>query len=592
VIDTLSKIFLNLEKNHQKEALMLAKKNGQYQPISTADFARRVRNISSGLKASGLNKGDKLVILSENRPEWVMVDMATVSQGGVTVPVYTNLTPDQIKYIINDSEARFLVCSTQKLWNKVALIRSELPHIQKYILIEGEASADRLSLEAIEKSGEAYNRNQPDEFDRAASAILPDDLATIIYTSGTTGIPKGAMLSHYNLVNNIETLHSLVDFNSGDMALSFLPLSHVLERMCTLAWLYVGAAIAYAESVDTVAQNLVEARPTIMVSVPRFFDKFYATVIDTVLGSPNLQRQIFFWALKVGRKYVQLKTSHGRLPAWLKFRYQLASRLVFSKIVEKTGGRIRFFVSGGAPLAREIAEFFYALGILIIEGYGLTETSPVISLNTLTDFKFGTVGRVLPGEEIKFAPDGEILVRGPNVMKGYFNKEAETREAFEDGWFKTGDIGYLDEEGYLVITDRKKDIIVTAGGKNVAPQPIENALITSPYIANVVVVGDRRKFVSALVVPDLDKLKKYASENNIAFSTTKELTEKPEIYDFYLREIDRLTPHFASYEKIKKIIILEKDFEVETGEMTPTLKVRRKVVEEKYKPLIDRLYVD
>jgi long-chain acyl-CoA synthetase len=276
----------------------------------------------------------------------------------------------------------------------------------------------------------------------------------------------------------------------------------------------------------------------------------------------------------------------------LKFRYQLASRLVFSKIVEKTGGRIRFFVSGGAPLAREIAEFFYALGILIIEGYGLTETSPVISLNTLTDFKFGTVGRVLRGEEIKFAPDGEILVRGPNVMKGYFNKEAETREAFEDGWFKTGDIGYLDEEGYLVITDRKKDIIVTAGGKNVAPQPIENALITSPYIANVVVVGDRRKFVSALVVPDLDKLKKYASENNIAFSTTKELTEKPEIYDFYLREIDRLTPHFASYEKIKKIIILEKDFEVETGEMTPTLKVRRKVVEEKYKPLIDRLYVD
>jgi len=449
-----------------------------------------------------------------------------------------------------------------------------------------------ISLEEVEKRGEEYNLNHPDDFDRVALSILPDDLATIIYTSGTTGVPKGAMLSHYNLVNNIETLHSLVDFNSGDRALSFLPLSHVLERMCTYAWLYVGACIAYAESVDTVADNLMEARPTIMVSVPRFFDKFYAAVIDSVLVSPNLQRRIFFWALQVGRKYVQLKLNHRQLPAWLKFRYQLASRLVFSKIVARTGGRVRFFVSGGAPLSREIAEFFYALGILIIEGYGLTETSPVISLNTLTDFKFGTVGKILPGEEVKFAPDGEILVRGPNVMKGYFNKEAETKEAFEDGWFKTGDVGYLDQDGFLVITDRKKDIIVTSGGKNVAPQPIENALAASPYIANAVVVGDRRKFVSALIVPDFEKLKKYAAENNITFSSQRELIDKPEIYEFFMQETNRLTPHLASYEKIKKIILLDRDFEIESGEMTPTLKIRRKVVEEKYKPLIDRLYAD
>ena len=592
MIDTLSKIFLNLDKNHQKEALMLAKKNGQYLPVSTAEFARRVRNISSGLKVAGLNKGDKLVILSENGPEWVMVDVATVSGGGVTVPVYTNLAPDQIKYIINDSQARFLVCSNLKLWQKITSIRHELPLVEKYILMEGNVPDGVVGLAEVEKIGEQYNLDHPADFDRAALSILPDDLATIIYTSGTTGTPKGAMLSHYNLVNNIQTLRSLVDFNSGDTALSFLPLSHVLERMCTFAWLYVGATIAYAESVETVADNLVEARPTIMVSVPRFFDKFYAAVVDSVLGSPNLQRRIFFWALKVGRKYVQVKTSHGQLPAWLKVRYQLAYRLVFSKIVERTGGRVRFFVSGGAPLAREIAEFFYAMGILIIEGYGLTETSPVISLNTVSDFKFGTVGKVLPGEEVKFAPDGEILVHGPNVMKGYFNKETLTEEAFEDGWFKTGDVGYLDQDGFVVITDRKKDIIVTSGGKNVAPQPIENALMASPYIANVVVTGDRRKFVSALIVPDLEKTKKYAAEHNLTFSTEKELVEKPEIYNFFMQEINRLTSHLASYEKIKKIVILDRDFEIETGEMTPTLKVRTKVIAVKYKPLIDRLYVD
>ncbi len=592
MIDTLSKNFLNLEKNHQREDLMLAKKNGQYQPISTEEFARRVRNISSGLKTLGLNKGDKLVILSENRPEWVMVDVATVCSSGVVVPVYTNLTPDQIRYIINDSQARFLVCSNLKLWQKIASIRPELSLVEKFILIEGPAPAGVMSLEEVEKSGEEYNLSHPDDFDRMALSILPDDLATIIYTSGTTGVPKGAMLSHHNIVNNIETLHTLVDFNSGDTALSFLPLSHVLERMCTHAWLYVGACIAYAESLDTVADNLMEVRPTIMVGVPRFFDKFYAAVIDSVLASPNLQRKIFFWALEVGRKYVQLKLNHRQLPAWLKFRYQLAARLVFSKIVERTGGRVRFFVSGGAPLSKEIAEFFYALGILVIEGYGLTETSPVISLNTLTDFKFGTVGKILPVEEVKFAPDGEILVRGPNVMKGYFNKEAETKEAFEDGWFKTGDVGYLDQDGFLVITDRKKDIIVTSGGKNVAPQPIENALAASPYIANAVVVGDRRKFVSALIVPDFEKLKKYAAENDITFSSDKELVEKPEIYEFFMKETNRLTPHLASYEKIKKIIIIDRDFEIEAGEMTPTLKVRRKVVEEKYKPLIDRLYAD
>lgn len=590
MIDTLAKVFLNTEKVYQKEALMLVKKQGKYQPISTAEFSRRVRNISSGLRTLGQKKGDKLIILSENRPEWVMVDLANICLGGVTVPIYTSLMPEQIKYIVNDSEARILVCSNEALWQKVAQIKQEIKGIEKFIIIDQPAPEGVLTLSEVERAGEEYNKKNPEEFDKIALSLERDDLATIIYTSGTTGIPKGAMLTHYNLVNNIQTLRSVVEYTDRDTALSFLPLSHVLERMCTFAWIYVGATIAYAESVDTVAQNLVEVRPTIMVSVPRLFDKFYARVIDNVLSSSTLKKKIFFWALKVGRKMAQKRMNKEKASWWLKLRYRLAYRLVFSKIVEKTGGRVRFFVSGGAPLSRDIAEFFLAMGIIIIEGYGLTETSPVISLNTLNDFRFGTVGKVLPGEEVKFAPDGEIWVRGPNVMKGYFKKEEETREAFEDGWFKTGDIGYLDKDGYLVITDRKKDIIVTAGGKNVAPQPIENTIKTSPYIANAVVVGNGRKFVSALIVPDFDKLEAYAKEKGIVYADRQELISRPEIYEFIMQEIDRLTPHLASYERIKKIAILPKDFELESGELTPTLKVRRKIVEEKYKPVIDRLY--
>ncbi|MCR4395711.1 MAG: long-chain fatty acid--CoA ligase [Candidatus Saccharicenans sp.] len=592
MIDTLAKVFLNTEKTYQKEALMLVKREGQYRPISTAEFSERVRNISAGLRVLGLKREDKLIILSENRPEWVMVDLAAICLGAVTVPIYTSLTPQQIRYIINDSEARFVVCSNPEMWAKLEVIQSELPLVEKYIMIEEPAPAGVLPLKEVEKEGEKLNRNNPEEFEKIALSIGPDDLATIIYTSGTTGVPKGAMLSHYNLVSNVQALRSVIEFTNNDTALSFLPLSHVLERMCTFAWIYVGATIAYAESVDTVAQNLVEARPTIMVSVPRLFDKFYARVIDNVLSSSNLKKKIFFWALKVGRKYAQKKINKEKISFWLKFRYRLAYKLVFSKIVEKTGGRVRFFVSGGAPLSRDIAEFFYAMGILVIEGYGLTETSPVIAVNRLEDFRFGAVGKIVPGVGVKIASDGEIWARGPNVMKGYFKKEAETREAFEDGWFKTGDIGYLDKDGYLVITDRKKDIIVTAGGKNVAPQPIENTLKTSPYIANAVVVGNHRKFVSALIVPDFDKLEIYARENNIAFADRRELIDRPEIYEFFMTEIDRLTPHLASYEKIKKITLLGRDFEIEAGEMTPTLKVRRKIVEDKYKELIDRMYLE
>jgi len=416
-------------------------------------------------------------------------------------------------------------------------------------------------------------------------------VASIVYTSGTTGIPKGVMLTHANFLANVVSLDAVTDFSVKDTILSFLPLSHVLERMTTFSFLYKGASIYYAESIETVGENLLEVRPTIMISVPRVFDKIYAKVMDNVLEGSALKRKLFFWAVGVGKKYGARHIRHQPIPWWLRVRRGVAAKLVFSKIIAKTGGRVHFFVSGGAPLSADVAEFFYAVGITILEGYGLTETSPVLACNTFPKMKFGTVGPLVPGVQVKFAPDGEIWAKGPNVMKGYYNKPQETAEVFEDGWFKTGDVGHFDEEGFLVITDRKKDILVTAGGKNVSPQPIENMLRMNPYIQNVVVVGGGRKFISALVVPNFDKLEAYAKSRGISFGSRKELVESEEIRSFMLAEINRSTPNLASYERIKKIVLLDKDFDADT-QMTPSLKVKRHIVEKVFKPLIDLLYKD
>jgi long-chain acyl-CoA synthetase len=390
----------------------------------------------------------------------------------------------------------------------------------------------------------------------------------------------------------VESLASIISFTEKDTDLSFLPLSHVLERLGTIAFMSRGVSMAYAECIETVAENLLEVRPTIMISVPRLFEKIYARVMDSVLGGSSLKKKIFFWALRIGKECGEKKLRHEPLPAGLERRRRIAHKLVFSKILEKTGGRVRFFVSGGAPLARDIAEFFYALGIVVLEGYGLTESSPVIAVNTFDNLRFGTVGKPIPGDEVKIAPDGEILARGPNIMRGYYKKEDETREALADGWLYTGDIGHLDEDGFLVITDRKKDLIVTSGGKNVAPQPIENILKQNPYIANAVVIGGSRKFISALIVPNFEKLEEYAKLNHISYVNRRDLVQNDAILRFLMGEVDKSTPHLAPYEKIKKIGLLERDFEIESGEITPTLKVKRKIVEDKYKALIDSLYAD
>jgi len=355
-------------------------------------------------------------------------------------------------------------------------------------------------------------------------------------------------------------------------------------------YLYNGMSIGFAESIDTLGENLLEVRPHIMVNVPRVLEKIYAKVIDNVQASSSLKRKIFSWAVKVGRKYGRKKILNQPISKLLQFKRNLANKLVFSKVYAKTGGRVRFFLCGGAPLSKDIAEFFYAIGLTIIEGYGLTETSPVITINTFDKLKFGTVGPPIPGVEVKIAEDGEILARGPNIMKGYYKKEEATKDVFEGEWFKTGDIGHLDEDGLLVITDRKKDLIVTAGGKNVAPQPIENLLKTNPYIENVLAIGDRRKFVSALVVPNFEKLEEYAKFNNITYETVGDLAKNKKVLHFIEGEIDRATPSLASYEKIKKISLLDRDFEIDKGEMTPTLKIKRNVVEEKYSGVIDAMY--
>jgi long-chain acyl-CoA synthetase len=590
MVETLSQLFLNTIKSFPKVDLMLYKKEELYTPLSTKEFGDQVKHLALGLKDLGFNPGDKLIILSENRPEWVITDLANLCLGGVTVPIYTSLVPEQIKYIIDNSDARVVVFSDAEMWEKIETIRLELPKVEHFISYQKDGPEDTLTLADIQDRGERIDKEQPDLFERVALKVKPDDIASIIYTSGTTGVPKGVMLMHSNFVSNVRSVTQIIEFTEKDMVLSFLPLSHVLERMVTFAYLYKGCSIGYAESIETVAENLLEIRPHIMVSVPRVFEKIYAKVMDNVLASSSLKRKIFFWANRVGREYGGKKLLKQSIPGSLQFKKNLADKLVFSKIIAKTGGRVRFFVSGGAPLSRDIAEFFYAMGLNVLEGYGLTETSPVIAVNTLEDIRFGSVGRPIPGVEVKIAEDGEILTKGPHVMKGYYKMEAETQEAIRDGWFYTGDLGDLDEEGFLTITDRKKDLIVTAGGKNVAPQPIENILKTNPYISNVVIIGDKRKFISALIVPNFEKLVEYADANNIAYSDYSDLVANEKIVNFIESEINRATPGLASYEKVKRVALLDREFEIEKGEITPTLKVKRNIIEQKYQGIIDSLY--
>ena len=590
---TLCEIFYHSVETFRKPDHLKVKRGDAWRDISSEELRRAVEELSMGLRTLGVEKGDRVALLSENRPEWAYVDFASLCAGAVDVPIYPNLMPAQVLYVLNDSQAKVAFASTAAQVKKLAEVRDEAPHLQHVIRFDDPPQEGTLSIDDVRARGREALAADREAVKRRASEVAPDDLATLIYTSGTTGDPKGVMLTHDNIVSNVHGgLAAFGDIGPADVALSFLPLCHIFERMGGhYLLLQQGVTIAYAESVEKVPANMAEVHPTIMLSVPRLYEKMYARVNEKVAGDSALKQRIFHWALGVGRKVFQARVEHRTPGALLRAQHALADRLVFKTIRERTGGRLRLFISGGAPLAREIAEFFGAVGLLILEGYGLTETSPVIAVNRPDKMKPGSVGPPIPGVEVKIAEDGEILTRGPHVMKGYYNKPEATAEVIDrDRWFHTGDIGLVDAEGFLVITDRKKDIIVTSGGKNIAPQPIENQLKTNPLIAEIVMIGNKRNFPSALIVPNFANLQKWAQAQGLTASSTEELVRDPRVVALYDQTIQALTKDLAQFERIKKVALLPREFTLEAGELTPTLKVKRRVVEQKYKDVIDRLY--
>jgi long-chain acyl-CoA synthetase len=571
-----------------------AKRDGRWHAISYTELAAQVQDLSIGLLELGVRRGDRVAILSENRPEWAVADYACLAARAADVPIYPTLPARQVEYILRDSGAVAVVVSHAGQLEKVLSVRDRLPALTHLIAIEpATAPPGVLTFEGVMARGREARARHP-AWRETALAAAPDDLATLIYTSGTTGDPKGVMLSHGNIASNVTTSVELFSFTAEDECLSFLPLSHIFERMFGhYCMFHAGVVICYAESVDTVPANMLEIRPHLMASVPRLYEKIYARVLDNVRTSSALRKRIFAWGRRVGEQWAELHIERRPIPAGLAVQKALADRLVFAKLRQRTGGRIRFFISGGAPLSPDIARFFYAAGLPILQGYGLTETSPVMAVNTFRHHRLGTVGKAIPGVEIRIAADGEIVTRGPNVMCGYFNKPEATAEAIdEEGWFHTGDIGAIDADGYLSITDRKKDLIVTAGGKNIAPQPIENLAKASKFVATAVMIGDRRPFPVMLVVPNAAQVKGWAEHKGLPDGDLEQLLGLPEVRQKIEREVRMTLRDLAQFEMPKKLLLLAQDFTMEAGELTPTLKVRRRIVEERHRVAIEALYFE
>ena len=595
---TISEMFERVTARYATETrpMLMYKVEKQYRGIPYAEYRRNVELFTLGLASMGIHKDDKVAIIAENRPEWVIADMATVILGAVDVPVYPTLTPKQIEYIFNDAEVKMAIVSNAFQLNKVLKIKSAVKSLKRIVLMTEKGpntERDVVGFTNVYTLGKEFETGNPKFFAESMARPKPSDLLTIIYTSGTTGNPKGVMLTHSNLVSNIVAAADTIPFGPEDTFLSFLPLCHSFERMAGYYTAFAcGATVAYAESIDTVRDNLLEVRPTIVTTVPRLFERIHGRIMKQVDAMPAVRRKIFQWAVGVGKEFVAAKKT-GLVAPSLQMQHKLASKLVFSKLQTATGGRIRFFVSGGAALPQYLGEFFEAIGIAIIEGYGLTETSPVLAANRLDDYRFGTVGKPIPGVELKIAPDGEILARGPNIMKGYYKNPKATKEMIDkEGWLHTGDIGRFDAEGHLMITDRKKHLFVSSGGKNIAPQNIESHFLNSKFIDQFVLIGDGRKYCTALVVPEFEILKEFAASSGITFNTDFELVSHDRIRQLFKEEIDHLQKDLPNYERVRRFELLPVQLTVENGEITPTQKVRRKVVEQKFSGLIEKMYQD
>ncbi len=572
------------------------RKQGTFVTLTYAAYYERALMVARGLGKMGVMPGDRIAILSENRVGWVIADMGILCTGSVTVPIYPTNTPEQIEYMVNHSGAKIVFVSGKLQYSKLLKVRDAIPGLELVVSFERFIGDPLLPVTTFYQLSEIDSPITPEEkkeIEGKIDLVKPEDMLTLIYTSGTTGVPKGVMLSHNNILTNTQYLteqSGAIDEN--DVLLSFLPLSHILERT---AGYYMtirnGALMAFADSIEKVPENMYEIQPTVMVSVPRLFEKIYHRIFENAHQMPSAKKALFHWAVDVGKQYVTATYINKQPSSLLNMKHALADKLIFSKVRAKFGGRMKLFCSGGAPLDKSINEFFWVIGIPIFEGYGLTETSPALSFNNFEHIRFGSVGFPLAETEFKIAADGEILVKGPQIMLGYYNNPEATAEAIQDGWFKTGDIGQI-EDGFVFITDRKKELIITAGGKNIAPQPIENELKMDKYVSSAFVYGDRKAYITALIVPNMERVLQFAKELHLHYFEIDDLVTNEKVLKLFEQRLVEINSRLAPYETIKKFVLLPRDFSVEGGELTPTLKLRRKIIYEKYMHRIEDMYID
>ena len=594
--DTLARMFWSRVESGGDQPAQQFKRNGAWATLSSRELGQTVREVALGLIVLGRGKGDRVALLSASRAEWVRADFAIFSAGCVTVPIYPSYPPDLIAYVVNDSEARTLIVEDAAQLAKALETRNEMPKLEQIIVMAGYEATESpkmvMTWQALQRLGRENEATHKSTLAERVASTQPDDIATIVYTSGMTGPPKGVVQTHGNHIASLRASAEMTPVEPGWVHLLFLPLAHSFARLESFLGVYNGLTTAFAENLDKVGDNLKETRPHFICSVPRVFEKVYAKILAGVEAGPPAKRKIFYWAIGVGREVSRHQQRGQPLPPALAVKRAIAHKLVFSKLHAALGGRLKWAVSGGAPLSRDIAEFFHAAGILLLEGYCLTETCPVLTFNSPAKFKFGSVGRALPSVEVRIADDGEILARGPNVAtRGYYKQPQPTAEVFEpSGWFHTGDIGRLDEDGFLFITDRKKDLIVTAGGMNIAPQNIENLLKGDPFVSQVMVYGDRRPYPVALITVNPEELGKFAQEQGILTTDPAIVTKHPKVMERVSRIVEEKNSQLQSYAKIKKFTVLPADFTQEGGELTPTLKVKRKVVSDKYRQAIEELY--